>query len=151
MKPGMAVFVVALCIHGVGCTTDDAPIDAVATDSVVATIDPEISPHTGTQVNQTNNDPFGIFTVEAATDVATTVLTTPVWLINESPQAMIVTANGGAESVVVDTLEAADSVLVSIDSRARSIELTARTLEGRPGGTVRLPMDSETKRAAFPR
>jgi len=64
---------------------------------------------------------------------------------------MIVTANGGAESVVVDTLEAADSVLVSIDSRARSIELTARTLEGRPGGTVRLPMDSETKRAAFPR
>lgn len=147
----MAVFVVALCIHGVACTTVDETIDAVATDSVAATMDPEISPDTGAQTNQTVEDPFGGFTVETTDDVSTTIQTTAVWLINESPQAMIVTANGGAASVVVDTLEAADSVLVSIDSRARSIELTGRTLEGRPGGTIQLSMDSETKRAAFPR
>lgn len=151
MKPGMAVFVVALCIYGVGCRQDGATIDAPATDSVAVTMDQEISPDTGAQAKQTNDDPFGVFTVEAATDVATTILTTRVWLINESRQALIVTANGGAESVVVDTLEAVDSVLVSIDTRARSIDLTARTFEGLPGGTIQLSMDSETQRAAFPR
>jgi len=151
VKSGMAVYLLALSIYGVGCANDDATIDAVATDSVAVPMNEEISPDTTAQLKQTNDDPFGIFTVETTEDVSTTIVTTPVWLINASPQALIVTANGGAASVVVDTLEAADSVLISIDTRARSIDLSARTLEGRPGPTIKLSMDSETKRAAFPR
>ncbi|MBT8479371.1 MAG: hypothetical protein KJO06_10675 [Gemmatimonadetes bacterium] len=63
---------------------------------------------------------------------------------------MIVTAAGGAERVLVDTVGVADSVLVSIETRAGTIELTARTAAGASLGLITLPMDSAPKRAAFP-
>jgi hypothetical protein len=53
--------------------------------------------------------------------------------------------------VVVDTVGASDSTFVRINSRALTLELSARTFEGIPMGTVALPMDSKNGRAAFPR
>lgn len=76
---------------------------------------------------------------------------TPVWLVNQSSQPLVVTARGGAETVVVDTVAAADSAFVRINTRALTLELSARTTEGVAMGTVALSMDSEPKRAAFPR
>ena len=151
VKRGLTAFVLALCIYSIGCKPDNGAIDATATDSTAVAMSQENSTDVRTQEAKPKDDPFAVFAVESPTDVAATIASTPVWLVNESPQALIVTANGGADDVVVDTLGAGDSVLVSLDTRARWIELTARTLQGRPGGTMRLPVDSEAKRAAFPR
>jgi hypothetical protein len=75
---------------------------------------------------------------------------TPVWIINNCRTSLIITAAGGAATVLVDTLGAADSVLVRIETMADSIALSARTAEGEPMGSIALAMDSEPKRAAFP-
>jgi hypothetical protein len=111
--------------------------------------DLETGPDKSTQPVVNSIDPFDSFGVDTNV-VKTTVDQTAVWLVNRSAQPLIVTASGGAESVVVDTVGAADSAYVMISTRAITLELSARTSEGVPMGTVTLPMDSTTRRAAFP-
>ncbi len=150
VKRGMTGFIVLLTLAGPGCSPSVATTDALATDSVVATSSEEISQDNEPQATVRNEDPFGGFGLETTADAAATISETPVWLINGSNRSLIVTARGGAGSVVIDTIDAADSVLVTIDTRAHTVELVARTPDGVPMGTLALPMDSEPKRAAFP-
>jgi len=150
VKRGMSGVIVLLTLAGPACSPSDETTDALATDSVVATSSEEIKRDNEPQATVRNEDPFGEFGMEASTDAAATISETPVWLINGSNRSLIVTARGGAGSVVIDTIDAADSVLVTIDTRAHTVELVARTPDGVPMGTLALPMDSEPKRAAFP-
>jgi len=144
-----AGLVVLLGVLSLGCAAGEPENDASTTDSVVAMSDLETSPGEAAQPAVKTGDPFDTFGVD--TNVVTAMVAeTPVWLINQSAQALIVTASGGAESVVVDTVGAADSTYVKISTRALVLELSARTSEGVPMGKVSLPMDSKTRRAAFP-
>jgi len=131
------------------CTPQDATIDAATKDSVAAAPDLETSPADGPQSHANTGDPFAGFGL-TSNDVAATTSETPVWLVNETTRPLIVTARGGAERVLIDTIEAADSSFVMINTRARTVEVSARTSEGVTMATVALPMDSEPKRVAFP-
>jgi hypothetical protein len=71
-------------------------------------------------------------------------------MINHASESVVVSARGGAGSVVLDTIGAADSVLVRIDTRARTVVLEALAPGSVSLGTVAVPMDSEPKRVAFP-
>ena len=142
-------FVFLLGASILGCAAGEPEIDAPTTESVVMVSDLETSPDKSTQPVVNSSDPFDSFGVDTNV-VKTTVGETPLWLVNRSAQALIVTASGGAESVVVDTVGAADSAYVKISTRALTLELSARTAEGVPMGTITLPMDSTTRRAAFP-
>ena len=124
-------------------------MNAAATDSVAAIDELESSPGNDSQVPAKNEDPFAAYGL-GDNDVAATSSETPVWLVNETTRPLIVTARGGAERVLIDTVEAADSSLVMVNTRARTVEVSARTSEGVTIGTVALPMDSEPKRVAFP-
>ena len=139
-----------ICITGLACAQPDASTVAVATDSVGSVSDFETGPDSISQVAVSERDPFGAFGL-SSNDVTATVWEIPLWLVNESTQTLIVTARGGAASVVVDTVGAADSTLVKINTRALTLELSARTSEGIAVGTMTVPMDSKTRRAAFPR
>jgi hypothetical protein len=142
-------FVFLLGASTLSCAAGEPTTDAPTTDSVVMVSDLETSPDMSTQPVIKTRDPFDSFGVDT-NGVRTTVYETAVWLVNQSAQPLIVTASGGAESVVVDTVGAADSAYVMISTRALTLELSARTSEGLPMGTVTLPMDSTTRRAAFP-
>jgi hypothetical protein len=135
---------------GLGCAEQDTATVAVATDSVAAVSDIEAGPDSVTQVSGNEAHPFDAFGLDT-NDVAATLRETPLWLVNESTQTLIVTARGGAASVVIDTVGAFDSTFVRINTRALTLELSARTSTGVPMGTVALPMDAGFKRAAFPR
>jgi len=124
-------------------------MNAAATDSVAPIAELERSAGNESQVPAMNADPFAAYGLDD-NDVATTSSETPVWLVNETTRPLIVTARGGAERVLIDTVEAADSALVMVNTRARTVEVSARTSEGVTIGTVALPMDSEPKRVAFP-
>ena len=142
-------FVFLLGASTLGCAGGEPETIASTTDSVVVVSDLETSPAESTQPVAKTGDPFHSFGVD--TNVAkTTVGETPLLLVNQSAQPLIVTASGGAESVVVDTVGAADSAYVKISTRALTLELLARTSEGVPMGTITLPMDSTTGRVAFP-
>ena len=142
-------FVVLISIFGSGCTAEDTAIDAEATESVASISELERSPDDESQVSAKSQDPFAGFGLNS-NDVAATSSETPVWLVNATNRPLIVTARGGAERVLIDTIGAADSALVKINTRARTVEVSARTSEGVTLGTVALPMDSEPKRVAFP-
>ena len=142
-------FVVLISILVLGCTPEDTPIDAAATDSVATMYNLETSPVEELQLPANTEDPFAAFG-QANNDVAATTSETPVWLVNRTTQPVIITAQGGAERVLIDTIGAADSALVKINTRALTVEISARTSEGVTLGTVVLPMDSEPKRVAFP-
>jgi hypothetical protein len=142
-------FVFLLGAWTLGCAAGEPETDASTTDSVVLVSDLESSPDESTQPVVNNADPFGAFGVDTNV-VKAMVGETPLWLVNLSAQPLIVTASGGAESVVVDTVGAADSAYVKISTRAHTLELSARTAEGVPMGTITLPMGSTTRRAAFP-
>jgi len=143
-----------VCIVGLGvlctaCVDSEDIIDASATGSVAVASQLETGPDASPQVNASTADPFGDFGVDS-NGVSATVMETPVWLVNQSRQPLIITARGGAATVVVDTVAAADSAFVRINTRALTLELSARTSGGVAMGTVVLPMDSEPRRAAFP-
>lgn len=140
---------VLICVMALGCAEPDAPTVAVATDSVAAVSDVETGPDSVTQVAGKSPDPFDAFGL-GTTDVAATLRETPLWLVNESTQTLIVTARGGAASVVVDTVGAADSTFVKITTTALTLELSARTSEGVVVGTVDLSLDARPGRVAFP-
>lgn len=142
-------FVLSMSILASGCTEQDRRLDAVATDSVATISELERTSADEPQLPTNAEDPFAGFGL-SPNDVAATSVETPVWLVNETTRALIVTARGGAERVVIDTVAAADSALVELNTRARTLEISARTYEGVTVGTVSLPMDSEPKRAAFP-
>jgi hypothetical protein len=142
-------FIALIGVVGLACAEPNTPIDASATDSFAVVSLSETSPGACPQVVVTRPDPFYDFGV-TTNDVVATIVEAPVWLVNESPQPLIVTAWGGAESVVVDTVAAADSAFVRISTRALTLELSARTSDGVAMGTVALPMDSRPRRAAFP-
>lgn len=141
---GFIVLIGLIGMAGLACHQPDSVVDALATDSVAPA-----SPDESRQVVVAEDDPFDDFGV-TTTDVAATITQTPVWLVNQSPQSLVITAWGGAESVVVDTVAAADSAFVRISTRALTLELSARTSDGVAMGTVALPMDSRPRRAAFP-
>ena len=142
-------FVFLLGASTLGCAAVESETAASATDSVVVVSDLETSPDESTQPVLKTGDPFDLFGVD--TNVVKTIIgKTSLWLVNQSAQPLIVTASGGAESVVVDTVGAADSAYVKISTRAHTLELSARTSEGVPMGTITLPMDSTTGRVAFP-
>jgi hypothetical protein len=105
------VFAVLLSAVGVGCAGGDATIDASATAAVVLEGGFQAAPGDDTQENVKTSDPFDDFGL-SRNAVATTDRETPVWLVNQSPQSLIVTAWGGAENVVVDTVGASDSTFV---------------------------------------
>ena len=142
-------FVVLISLLGSGCTAQDTAIDAAATESVASISELERSPDDESQVSAKTQDPFVGFGL-VSNDVAATSSETPVWLINRTTRPVIITAQGGAERVLIDTIGAADSALVKINTRARTVDVSARTSEGVTLGTVALPMDSEPKRVAFP-
>jgi len=122
----------------------DTPVTAVEPVQGSGTaVDPELSANT--------EDPFHMFGLASASDVDATVDTTSVWLINEGPTALVVTAEAGAESVVIDTIPAADSVRVRIATRGSWVRLSATTAEGEPVGTTSLRADGQAGRVAFPR
>jgi rRNA processing protein Gar1 len=139
---------VLICVMGLACAENDAT-GAVATDSVSVVSDVKTGPDGVTQVTGNALNPFDVFGV-SGNDVAATVRETPLWLVNQSTQALIVTARGGAAGVVVDTVGPADSTYVKISTRALTLELSARTSDEVPMGVVTVPMDSKTRRAAFP-
>ena len=128
---------------------DHAEIDAVATETTPA---PEFvnNQHESSQVQRSEDDPFLVFGMHKQEAASATIISTYVWLVNQSRISLIVTAAGGSETVLVDTLGAADSVLVRIETRADSVALSARTPEGMSMGSITLSMDSKPKRAAFP-
>lgn len=142
-------FVFLLGASTLGCAAGEPQTAASTTDSVVVVSGLETSPDEPTQPVVKKGDPFDSFGVDRNV-VKTTVDETAVWLVNQSAQPLIVTASGGAESVVVDTVGAADSAYVKISTRALTLELSARTAEGVPMGTITLAMDLTTRRAAFP-
>ena len=142
-------FVFLLGALTLACAAGESETDASTTDSVVVVSGLETSPEESTQPAVSTGDPFDSFGVDTNV-VKATVDETAVWLVNQSAQALIVTASGGAESVVVDTVGAADSAYVKISTRALTLELSGRTAEGVPMGTITLPMDLTTRRAAFP-
>lgn len=144
-----AVIGVLLSALVLGCAEENGTIDAAATDSVAVAAGVEVASGDGEQHTVGTGDPFDDFRLNR-NDVAATDMETPVWLVNQSAQRLIVTAWGGAESVVVDTVGASDSTFVRISTRALTLELSARTPNGVPMGTVSLPMDSRPRRAAFP-
>jgi len=139
-----AVIGVLISAFGLGCAAEDGTMDASATDSIAVGASGD-----GRQDKVKTQDPFDDFGLRT-NDVAATDRETPVWLVNQSAQRLIVTAWGGTENVVVDTVGASDSTFVRINTRALTLELSARTPNGVPMGTVSLPMDSRPKRAAFP-
>lgn len=132
-----------------GCADEDGTMDASATDSIAVGAGIEGASGDGAQDEVKMRDPFDDFGLRI-NDVSATDRQTPVWLVNQSAQRLIVTAWGGTENVVVDTVGASDSTFVRINTRALTLELSARTSNGVPMGTVALPMDSRPKRAAFP-
>ncbi|MGB5527506.1 MAG: hypothetical protein WBN79_11630 [Gemmatimonadota bacterium] len=143
---GFCVWIAMLCA---ACAETDPLIDASATDSVLVASQLETGPEVSPQVDASEADPFGDFGVDT-NGAAATAQETPVWLVNQSRQPLIITARGGAATVVVDTVAASDSAFVRINTRALTVELSARTPGGVAMGTVVLPMDSEPRRAAFP-
>ena len=132
-----------------GCSETESSIDAVATDLAAPATEHEISQDTAMEPAGSVEDPLEVFGLSAPTDAAATIVT-PVWLINRSRDALIVSAAGGAATVIVDTVSASDSVLVRIATPADSVVLSARTIRGIFMGRVGLLMDAEKKRAAFP-
>lgn len=139
-----------VCI-GVTCTacSDFKTMDASTTDSVAVASQLRAGSEASTQVVASEADPFDDFGF-GTNGAAATAQETPVWLVNQSREPLIITARGGAATVVVDTVAAADSAFVRINTRALTLELSARTSGGVAMGTVVLPMDSEPRRAAFP-
>ena len=144
-----AVIGVLISAFALGCAAEDGTMDASATDATIVGAGIEEASADGAQDEVTTQDPFDDFGLRT-NDVAATDQETPVWLVNQSAQRLIVTAWGGTENVVVDTVGASDSTFVRINTRALTLELSARTPNGVPMGTVSLPMDSRPKRAAFP-
>ena len=148
---GMTVSLLLAGMLASACSPVDRQIDAVATDSAFMSQVPETTGDDSLEVNPNPDDPFRVFGRTDLNDVDATITETPVWLVNESREPLIVTAHGGAAIVVVDTVAAADSVLVRIETRADSVELSARTFAGGSRGRTVLPMDAEPIRASFPR
>lgn len=151
MARSLMAGVLIVCMLSAACADSEPMIDAVATDTVATANTLEITLDKVAQLQTYTDDPFGGFELRSSNDAIATERTTAVWLINRGSTPLIVTAVGGAEPVIVDTVAAADSAFVRIRTRAASIELSAETSDGQPGGTATLPMDSEPKRAAFPR
>lgn len=144
-RTGFIVWIGAMC----AACSDSKTMDASTTDSVAMASQLEPGLEVPPQVNANAVDPFADFGV-VRNDAAATAQETPLWLVNQSRQPLIITARGGAATVVVDTVAAADSAFVRINTRALTLELSARTSGGVAMGTVVLPMDSEPRRAAFP-
>ena len=141
---GFSIWIGLLCV---ACADSDTA--ASTTNSVAVASQLETGPDVAPQVDARELDPFGSFGVKS-NGAAATARETPLWLINQSRQPLIITARGGAETVVVDTVAAADSAFVRINTRALTVELSARTSAGVAMGTVVLSLDSVPKRAAFP-
>ena len=143
--------VVLVAFGTIGCSAPDPAIDAPATTSAVEE-EPEAGGAVSDYVTADPEDPFAAFGFPADQNAAsTTNRLTPVWLINGSDGAAIISGRGGAESVVLDTLGAADSVLVRIETRADTVVLEALSEGGAFLGTVAVPMDAQPQRVAFPR
>ena len=140
-----------LAAVSLGCNDQSHTIDAVATDSLGSIEELDNGIEQPEEVLRNSDDPFQVFGLREEPDAQATISWTHVWLINNSRASLIITAAGGAATVLVDTLDAADSVLVRLETKADSVALSARTPEGVSMGSVALPMDSEPKRAAFPR
>ncbi len=75
----------------------------------------------------------------------------PVWLVNGSDDELAVTASAGAGVVVLDTVRGRDSVLVYVQTRADSVQLSASSRGGVSSGSLALPTRLGPQRAAFPR
>lgn len=131
------------------CADHKRTIDAVATDSLsLVGLDDDVEKPV--QVQHNSDDPFLVFGMQPSVDALATIVSTDVWLVNHSRVSIIITAAGGAETVLVDTLAATDSVRVTIETRADSVAISARTREGVSMGSIAVPMDSKPRRAAFP-
>jgi len=95
------------------------------------------------------SDPFAVFGLPQR-NVAATSTTMPIWLVNRSAGALIVRADAGAGTVVLDTVGAADSALVRIETMADSVTLSARSPGGSSAGRLVVATDTMPARAAFP-
>jgi hypothetical protein len=150
-KPWLSRLILISALANLACTESPEIIDAAATDPIAPEPDLETTVSQPAHVVADPSDPFVVFGLGRATnDASATVRTTPVWLVNVSAGLMVVWGAGGAERVVVDTIAAADSVLVRIETRADTVVLEALTAGRVSLGTVSVSMDSELKRVAFP-
>lgn len=148
-----------LVAQGACGTGADGAGDASAADATVSLETSPPAPDTlldsvtvaEPEITTNTDDPFRVFGLESQVLVDATIDTTAVWLVNELASALVVTAEGGAGAVVIDTIGPADSVLVQIETRAAFVQLSARTSADEPAGTASLRADGTPARVAFPR
>jgi len=95
-------------------------------------------------------DPFAAFGFSSRSVADTTTRRIAVRVVNRGVGRLIVRADGGAGSVILDTLEAADSARVRLETRADSVRLFATDVTGVEVGSWWLRPDSLEVRAAFP-
>jgi hypothetical protein len=105
----------------------------------------------GPDVVASDEDPFAVYGLGSTSDVRTTNEITPAWLVNGMDAAIVVKGEAGAGQVVLDTIPAADSILVRIETRADSVRLEALTITGRTVGSEFVRSDGTSVRVAFPR
>lgn len=98
-----------------------------------------------------SDDPFLVYGFPEHTDAPATISQIPVRLVNGSDETLIVSATGGEAEVVLDTVPAADSALVRIETPAESLTVTARTRSGDPVAVRTVVVDTAGARVAFPR
>jgi hypothetical protein len=96
------------------------------------------------------DDPFVAWGLGTSIVAETTIVITRVRLLNTSREPAIIEAEAGAGRVVVDTVEAGDSVEVNLLTRADSVRLTAVGLSGSRMGDRWIRTRDESARAAFP-
>lgn len=149
-RRGLGCLVALIGLISLSCSNDDSA--ASTTEMSLAALDLEIKEDEIPQPVPDPDDPFAVFGLASdSNDVAATNSVTPVWLINTTSRALVVTAAGGAEVVVLDTIDGADSAFVRIETRARTVVLEAVARGSVSLGSVAVPMDAEPKRVAFPR
>lgn len=104
----------------------------------------------GSPETQRQAVPWGL--PKAHTVVDTTIVhEIPISLFNGGLDSLEIRADGGAGAVVVDTLAPGDSVRISLETRADSIDLMAFDTRGRRvGGSQPVRADDPPRRLAFP-
>ncbi len=155
MRDACRVLVAALLwavVAGCGQRADRAvPPETPTADSVVAaTLHGGDSLRVGSPETQRQAVPWGL--PKAHTVVDTTIVhEIPISLFNGGLDSLEIRADGGAGAVVVDTLAPGDSVRISLETRADSIDLMAFDTRGRRvGGSQPVRADDPPRRLAFP-
>ena len=156
----VAVAWLGALILAMACSGDNTVFVATATDTSVVD-----APETGSRLDSAAEqaetgaiarsnrlrDPFADFGLGTAVDAeATESRPLQMWIVNQSGETAVITADAGAGIVVVDTLAAGDSVQVRLETRADSLSLTATGPSGVVLGQEWVGRRTRPVRAAFP-